>query len=97
MTHRLWAPLGAAAAFLVLSGGLAGCANRLPLMGHGAGAANQTRQQPGPNQPTKTVDPRDQSANTAPPRTVPIQGQSPDPFAVAPQGALPDPYAHPPR
>ena len=96
MTHRNWTPVGAAAVLLVLSAGLGGCVSGPPL-GHGAGASDQTRQQPGPNQPTKTIDPRDQSANTAPPRTVPIQGQSPNPFGAAPQGALPDPYAHPPR
>ena len=53
MTPRNLAPIGAAAVLVVLSGGLAGCANSLPLPGHGA---NQTRQQPGPNQPTKTIE-----------------------------------------
>jgi hypothetical protein len=40
-----------------------------------------------------TQDPRDRYSDPAPPRTLPIDGQASDPFAVAPQGALPDPYA----
>lgn len=94
------APIGAAAALLALGltlgGGLAGCATNF-LGGHGQGAQNQKRQAPGPNQPTGTIDPRDQNAAPAPPRTAPIQGQAPNPFGTAPQGALPDPYANPPR
>ena len=43
----------------------------------------------GPN----TQDPRDRNSDPAPARSIPIEGQAPDPFAVAPQGALPDPYA----
>jgi len=42
-----------------------------------------------------TVDPRDQVTNPAPPRTVPIPGQSPNPTSQRPPTALPDPYANP--
>jgi len=33
----------------------------------------------------------------APPRSAPIQGQSPDPFKSQPQGAMPDPFTYPDR
>ncbi|MDB5475662.1 MAG: hypothetical protein JWP49_1173 [Phenylobacterium sp.] len=88
--------LAVLAGLLAVSGGLAGCSHTGPL-GHGAGAANQERQQAGPNAPTQTIDPRNASANPAPPRTLPIQGSGSDPFASGPPGALPDPYANPPR
>ena len=102
MSRRKWAPIGAVAAILAVSGGLAGCnINGIgkpgSMFGHAKGVADQPRQPPNPNRPTGTIDPRDQNANPAPPRTVPIQGQSPNPLGVPPQGALPDPYANPPR
>jgi hypothetical protein len=100
MTARTFAKLAVlAAAGLALAGcGKLGSLDRPgPMVGHGTGAANQTRQQQDPNRPVQTIDPRDQSATPAPPRTLPIPGTSPDPFASGPPGALPDPYANPPR
>ena len=103
MSRRTFAPIAILAGALALGGGLAGCAQMGSphhpgsIFGRGAGAANQTRQEQGPNRPVQTIDPRDESGTPAPPRTLPIPGQSPDPFAVAPPGALPDPYANPPR
>ena len=102
MSRRKAAQISALAALAVLGGGLAGCGKLGslerpgPMFGR-ATPVNQTRQQQDPNRPVQTIDPRDQSATPAPPRTLPIPGQSPDPFAVAPPGALPDPYANPPR
>ena len=103
MSRRKSAPFGALAAILVLSGGLAACGKLGdlerpgPMYGHAAGPANKPRQAQDPNRPVQTIDPRDQSAVPAPPRTLPIPGQSPNPTATAPPGALPDPYANPPR
>jgi hypothetical protein len=102
--------LGATAAVLGMGAiGLSGC-GRLgnlerpgPIFGHanaatGAGANMPRRNEaPDPNRPVRTVDPRDENATPAPPRTIPIPGQQPLPNAPAPQGALPDPYANPPR
>lgn len=73
-----------------------------PIFGHGnpgsaQGAQNQTRQAPDPNRPVQTIDPRDESATPAPPRTLPIPGQGQNPMHSAPPGALPDPYSNPPR
>ena len=101
MIHRSRA--GALAALALLAGGLAGCGKLGslerpgPIFGHATGAAAQPRQQQDPNRPVQTIDPRDESATPAPPRTLPIPGQAPNPTAVAPQGALPDPYSNPPR
>jgi hypothetical protein len=89
-------------------GRLGGLEQPGPIFGHGKptaagattapGATVQKRaEQPDPNRPVRTVDPRDESATPAPPRTLPIPGQGPLPNAPAPQGALPDPYANPPR
>lgn len=103
MSRPAFAPIGVLAGLLVLSASVAGCSHaRSPAgadstVGHGAGAANQTRQQADPNHPTQTIDPRNDSATPAPPRTLPIPGTSPDPFGSGPPGALPDPYANPPR
>ena len=97
------APLKVLAAILALSGGLAGCGKLGdlerpgPMFGHAAASPAQRRQQQDPNRPVQTIDPRDQSGVPAPPRTLPIPGQSPDPTASGPPGALPDPYANPPR
>jgi predicted small lipoprotein YifL len=91
------------AAAVALSGALAGCGKLGPLerpgplFGHPNKAIEQRRQQQDPNRPVQTIDPRDDFANPAPPRTVPIEGTGPDPTASGPQGALPDPYANPPR
>jgi hypothetical protein len=95
MSPRLSAPFAALAAAVAVAA-LTACAS-LGLGGHGAGAKNQPRQAQDPNHPTRTIDPRDQSATPAPPRTLPIPGQNPSPTAPGPQGALPDPYANPPR
>ncbi|HEX3699204.1 MAG TPA: hypothetical protein VHV27_00880 [Phenylobacterium sp.] len=104
MSPRKPAPLGVTlAAVLALSGGLAACGKMGslerpgPLFGHGRGVADQPRQQQDPNRPVQTVDPRDESATPAPPRTLPIPGQGPNPLSEPPPGALPDPYANPPR
>jgi predicted small lipoprotein YifL len=102
---RPWsASLGAAAALLALSAALAGCGKMGelerpgPLFGHGQGVGDQPRQQQDPNRPVQTVDPRDQTATPAPPRTLPVPGQSPNPLGAPPNpGALPDPYVNPPR
>jgi len=96
MSRRSFAPIAVLAGALALGGGLAGCAP-FGLGGHGPGAANQPRQPQDPNHPTRTVDPRDQAATPAPPRTLPIPGQGPNPLGVPPAGALPDPYSNPPR
>lgn len=102
---RPFPPIGAPlalASLAALSLALSGCnatgAGRPgSLFGHGRGAMNQTRQPPSPDHPTKTTDPRDVSANPAPPRAAPIPGQGDGPDASAPQGVLPQPYANPPR
>lgn len=95
--------LGVWAAILGVSGGLGACGKLGalerpgPMFGHGAGVSHQTRQTQDPNRPVQTIDPRDASGTPAPPRTLPIPGQSPNPTGVALPGALPDPYANPPR
>ena len=105
--------LSARAATAIQTLALAGCGRLGslerpgPIFGHGnaaapattaPGATTQRRaQQPDPNRPVRTVDPRDESVTPVPPRTAPIPGQGPMPYAPAPQGALPDPYANPPR
>ncbi|MDP3658800.1 hypothetical protein [Phenylobacterium sp.] len=53
------------------------------------------RQVQDPSRPVDTIDPRQRSADPAPPRTLPIEGGPSDPSKVGPQGALPDPYANP--
>ncbi|MCR5877196.1 hypothetical protein [Phenylobacterium sp. J367] len=55
------------------------------------------RQAQDPSRPVNTIDPRDRVSDPAPERTIPIQGQAPNPIAPGPQGALPDPYANPRR
>lgn len=59
--------------------------------------ADDAQRERDPSRPVDTVDPRDRSTDPAPPRTLPIEGTSPDPGRTAPQGALPDPYALPRR
>lgn len=46
-------------------------------------------------QPMRTIDPRSNNLDPAPPRVNPLLGQSPDPIAPGPQGAMGDPYADP--
>jgi hypothetical protein len=59
-------------------------------------ADDANRQSQDPSRPVNTVDPRQRSTDPAPPRTLPIEGQSSaNPGQTAPQGALPDPYANP--
>jgi len=95
------------AAFAALAAGLAACGKTGelqrpgPLFGQGrsttAQADEQVRQAQDPSRPVNTVDPRDAAIDPAPSRTIPIPGQSPDPFRSGPQGNLPDPYANPRR
>lgn len=53
------------------------------------------RQVQDPSRPVDTIDPRQRTADPAPPRTLPIEGGPNDPMRMGPQGALPDPYANP--
>lgn len=93
-------------AVLIAAGAaLAGCGKmgelQKPGMMNGQGrsttraADEQTRQSQDPSRPVNTVDPRDQTTDPAPPRTIPIPSSGNDPTRPAPQGALPDPYANP--
>ncbi|CAN7616986.1 hypothetical protein LJR225_004699 [Phenylobacterium sp. LjRoot225] len=90
------------AGLAVVAVALAGCGKTgelqrpAPLFGRTpAPDAEASRETRDPSRPVTTVDPRDEWLNTAPSRTAPIQGQSPNPAASAPQGVLPDPYANP--
>lgn len=105
MSRTRLALLGASALLFAAGGMLAGCGKMGalerpgPLFGgpqaqHGP---TQPRQQQDPNRPVETIDPRDESATPAPPRTLPIPGQNPSPTGSAPPTAFPDPYANPPR
>lgn len=95
------------AAVAALAAGLAGCGKTGelqrpgPLFGQGRSttkqADEQVRQAQDPSRPVNTVDPRDAAIDPAPSRTIPIPGQSPNPFGAGPQGNLPDPYANPRR
>jgi predicted small lipoprotein YifL len=95
------------ASLVAVSVALAGCGKTGelqrpgPLFGQGRNttkdADEQTRQAQDPSRPVNTVDPRDETIDPAPSRTIPLQGQSPDPTAPGPQGALPDPYSSPRR
>lgn len=102
MSRSKPAQIRAAVLLLMAGAALAACetggkTKPVPTAGKPQGVANRPRQDKNPNTPVRTIDPRDQSANPAPSRTIPIPGQSPNPTATAPQGALPDPYANPPR
>ncbi|HVI32692.1 hypothetical protein [Phenylobacterium sp.] len=72
-----------------------------PLFGNESATTREAdeaqRQAQDPTRPVDTVDPRDRTTDPAPSRSIPIQGQSPNPTEPAPQGALPDPYANPRR
>jgi hypothetical protein len=58
-------------------------------------ADERVRQAQDPQRPVDTIDPRDETTDPAPTRTLPIEGTGSDPFKNAPQGALTDPYANP--
>lgn len=97
---------GAAALVLILAGGLAGCGKMGalerpgPLFGQERNTtedADRAQEKQDPNRPVDTIDPRDRTTDPAPPRTLPIEGTSPNPTKTAPPGALPDPYANPRR
>ena len=98
---------GACALVLIAAVGLSACGKRGalerpgPLFGHERAttraADQQVRQAQDPTRPVDTIDPRDRSTDPAPPRTLPIEGTSPNPTQVGPPGALPDPYANPRR
>jgi len=72
-----------------------------PLFGAGRnttkGADESARQANDYSRPVNTQDPRQRTSDPAPPRTIPIEGDTRNPTASAPQGALPDPYANPRR
>ncbi len=104
MSRSRLAPIGALAAIALTAGALSACGKMGelerpgPLFGgaapqHGPMQRNQTQD---PNRPVQTVDPRDENATPAPPRTVPLPSQN-APNGLGPPGALPDPYANPPR
>jgi hypothetical protein len=84
-----------------LAAALAGCGKvgelqrPAPLFGRAPVGAAQAQASENAASPVRTIDPRDELLNPAPPRSVEIPGQSPDPIAPGPQGALPDPYANP--
>ena len=92
---------------LGLAGALAGCGKvgQLQRPGPLFGAERNTTQDADkaertaqdPSRTVDTVDPRDRSTDPAPPRTLPIQGTSPDPHRPPPPSALPDPYSNPRR
>jgi hypothetical protein len=105
MSRSRAAPIGALALAVVLGGGLAACGKMGelqrpgPLFGGPApqhGPVQRTQAQD-PNRPVQTVDPRDENATPAPPRTIPIPGQGPAPNAPGLPGAFGDPYSNPPR
>jgi hypothetical protein len=70
-----------------------------PLFGQGRSttkeADEQNRQAQDPSRPVNTIDPRDEAIDPAPPRTIPLQGTSPNPTASGPPTAFPNPYANP--
>lgn len=95
----------ASLALVVAAAPLAGCGKMGglerpgPLFGAGRVTTRQVdeanRQAQDPSRPVNTIDPRARTMDPAPPRTVPIDGTSPDPMRSAPPGVLPDPYANP--
>jgi hypothetical protein len=98
-TFRVWAAALALAVPLAACGKLGQLQRPGPLFG----VETQTKEQAdervrevrNPNGPVDTIDPRDQITDPGPPRTLPIEGTSPDPNRTALPGALPDPYANP--
>ncbi|HEX2561163.1 hypothetical protein [Phenylobacterium sp.] len=100
MTPRL------AIAGLIAATALAGCGKTGelqrpgPLFGAGRATtadADEAERSQDPSRPVDTVDPRDRTADPAPPRTLPIEGGPQDPGRAPPQGVLPDPYNNPRR
>ena len=88
------------AAAVALAATLAGCGKTGELQRPGpatraAGPGQRGPASQDPTRPVNTVDPRDEINNPAPSRSVPIQGQAPDPTRPGPQGSLPDPYRNP--
>ena len=59
--------------------------------------ADNAQRQQDPSRPVDTVDPRDRSADPAPPRALPIPGSPRTATDAPPQGAIPDPYTNPRR
>lgn len=106
MTSRALAPIAAILA-LAAAAPLAGCGKQGalerpgPLFGAGRNTTREAdeaqRQATDRSRPVNTIDPRDSTSDPAPPRTIPMEGTSPNPFQTAPQGAVPDPYANPRR
>jgi hypothetical protein len=98
-TFRVWAAALALAAPLAACGKMGELQRPGPLNGVAtattAGADEAVRQAQDPSRPVDTIDPRDRSIDPRPPRTLPIEGTSPDPNRTALPGALPDPYANP--
>jgi predicted small lipoprotein YifL len=98
-TFRVWAAVLALAAPLAACGKMGQLQRPGPLFGVETQTTQQAdervRQTREPNGPVDTIDPRDQVTDPGPPRTLPIEGTSPDPNRTALPGALPDPYANP--
>jgi hypothetical protein len=102
---RFTRAIGLAGGAALAAAALAGCGKigelerPAPLFGRApAGNAQaQAQAQAGEeaSSPVRTIDPRNEFLNPAPPRAAEIPGLSPDPIAPGPQGALPDPYANP--
>jgi predicted small lipoprotein YifL len=94
------------AAMAAVVAGVAGCGKMGdlerpgPLFGRNATSGpgdEAARQAQDPTRPVSTIDPRDRTADPAPPRTIPIPGMANDPNQLPPQGALPNPFANPRR
>lgn len=99
MNLRPYAIAALAAATLAGCGKLGQLERPGPLFGAGRNttrdADEETRQAQDPSRPVNTINPRDRVTDPAPPRTIPIEGDTPSPTASSPQGAIPDPYANP--
>jgi hypothetical protein len=100
MTLRLVAAGLIAAAALSGCGKMGGLERPGPLFGAGRNTtadADEAERARDPGRPVDTIDPRDRTADPAPPRTLPIEGTANDPGRAPPQGILPDPYNNPRR
>jgi hypothetical protein len=91
---------------LIAAASLAGCGKTGalerpgPLFGAGRNTstdAQEAQRSQEPARPVNTVDPRERTADPAPPRTLPIEGTAQDPTRAPPQGVIPDPYNNPRR
>ena len=91
----LWKTTGACALALAITAPLAGCGKmgQLERPGPLNGVATATTK--GSDEAVRQATDPDRSIDPRPPRTLPIEGTSPDPNRVALPGALPDPYANP--